>query len=88
MTKSELKSQFQNSYNRESWKPILKLVFGQINYWEGAINVEAIINGKKIKGLGFMELVGYPSDYNYLILEGEKIKKEIFNLTKKIFTKK
>lgn len=65
-----------------------EIIFGQINYWEGAINVEAIIDGKKIKGLGFMELVGYPSDYNYLLLEGEKIKKEIFNLTKKIFTKK
>ena len=37
--------------------------FGTINYWEGALNVKGQIDKKKIKGEGFMELVGYPSDY-------------------------
>ncbi len=54
-----------------------EMIFGQINYWEGPMKVLAIIDGKKVKGLGFMELVGYPSDYNYLVLEGERIKDSI-----------
>ncbi len=37
-----------------------EIVFGAINYWEGSLNVEAEIKGKKIKGMGFMELVGMP----------------------------
>jgi len=50
-----------------------EMIFGPINYWEGPVAV----NG----GVGFMELVGYPSDYNPLILAGvrlaQKIKKRI-----------
>jgi len=37
--------------------------FGTINYFEGPLNVESKMNKKKVKGDGFMELVGYPSDY-------------------------
>ncbi|MFQ5431200.1 MAG: lipocalin family protein [Nitrospinota bacterium] len=37
--------------------------FGTINYWEGPIKVKGEINKKKVEGEGFMELVGYPSDY-------------------------
>lgn len=61
-----------------------EMIFGQINYWEGPIKVMAVINGKKIKGKGFMELVGYPSDYNYLFLKGGEIKKDLLGKIKKI----
>jgi len=37
--------------------------FGTINYFEGPLNVQGKIDDKKVKGEGFMELVGYPSDY-------------------------
>ena len=64
-----------------------EMIFGQINYWEGPMSVVVNIDGKKIKGKGYMELVGYPSDYNYLLLEGEDIEKSIFHKIKKIFKK-
>lgn len=35
-----------------------------INYWEGPIEVVGTIGGKDVKGVGFMELVGYATDYN------------------------
>lgn len=72
-TKSEIKDQ--------------EMIFGQINYWEGPMKVSAKINGKKIKGKGFMELVGYPSDYNYLLLETEEIEKNIWKKIKNFFKK-
>lgn len=37
--------------------------FGTINYWEGPLKVKGKIDKKKVEGEGFMELVGYPSDY-------------------------
>jgi len=45
-------------------KPAIKnqeLLHGPFRYWEGPINVQAIINGKRIWGKGFMELNGIPS---------------------------
>ena len=62
-----------------------EMIFGQINYWEGPMKVTAIINGEKEHGKGYMELVGYPSDYNFLLLEGEEIEKNIFKKIKKFF---
>ncbi len=59
-----------------------EMIFGQINYWEGPMEVVASIDNKKIKGKGFMELVGYPSDYNYILLEGEELEKNIFKKIK------
>jgi predicted secreted hydrolase len=50
-----------------------EMVFGAINYWEGPITVVATIGGRKINGVGFMELAGYPSDYNFLFLTGKKV---------------
>jgi predicted secreted hydrolase len=41
-----------------------EMLFGTINYWEGPLCVEGSFGGKKAKGVGFMELVGYPSQYN------------------------
>jgi predicted secreted hydrolase len=63
-----------------------EMIFGQINYWEGPMKVVAKINGEKIKGKGFMELVGYPSNYNYLFLKGEEIEKNIWNKIKNLIT--
>jgi len=54
MTKSELKSQFQNHYNRESWMPILKLVFGQINFFS---NPFPLFEGEEAVKQGFQ--IGY-----------------------------
>jgi hypothetical protein len=62
-----------------------EMIFGQINYYEGPIKVEAKINNQKINGSGFMELVGYQSDYNYLLLFGEETEKNIFGKIKNFF---
>ena len=62
-----------------------EMIFGQINYWEGPMKVSAKINDKKIRGRGFMELVGYPSDYNYLFLVGDEMRKNIFHRLKQFF---
>ena len=45
-----------------------EMIFGNINYWEGPTAAAGMMAGKKVKGSGFMELVGYPSDYNALSL--------------------
>lgn len=66
-----------------------EMIFGAINYWEGPIAVAGTIGGKKVKGVGFMELAGYPSNYNYLLLTGQKvnarIQKEISTRIKNFF---
>lgn len=65
-------------------RPLLKnqeMVFGTINYWEGPINVKGKIGGKKVKGQGFMELVGYPkgvSDLKLFENEVEEAVKDAF----------
>jgi predicted secreted hydrolase len=62
-----------------------EMIFGAINYWEGPTKVVATIKNKKIKGVGFMELAGYPSDYNFLILEGKELNKKLNEEIKSIF---
>jgi len=62
-----------------------EMIFGQINYWEGPMEVIAEINGKTSKGKGFMELVGYPSDYNYFTLESGELEKSISKRMKNFF---
>jgi predicted secreted hydrolase len=66
-----------------------EMIFGEINYWESPTSINATIGKRKIKGVGFMELVGYPSDYNALIWAGKElnseIQKEAAILFKKIF---
>jgi predicted secreted hydrolase len=66
-----------------------EMIFGAINYWEGPIAVTGTVAGKKVKGVGFMELAGYPSNYNYLFLTGKKmnvrIQKEISTRIKNFF---
>ncbi|PKL72703.1 hypothetical protein CVV26_00345 [Candidatus Kuenenbacteria bacterium HGW-Kuenenbacteria-1] len=41
-----------------------EMLFGSINYWEGPLRVEGLFENKKVSGVGFMELVGYPSQYS------------------------
>jgi predicted secreted hydrolase len=60
-----------------SLMPGQEMIFGAINYWEGPLEVKAEINGEKISGVGFMELVGYESDYNYLLLAGKELRNQI-----------
>ena len=43
-----------------------EMIFGAINYWEGPIAVAGTMGKKKVKGVGFMELAGYPSHYGTL----------------------
>lgn len=40
-----------------------EMLFGSINYWEGPLLVTGSFGDEKVKGVGFMELVGYPSQY-------------------------
>lgn len=40
-----------------------EMLFGSINYWEGPLSVDGLFENKKVKGIGFMELVGYDSNY-------------------------
>lgn len=54
-----------------------EMIFMSINYWEGPIEVSGTVNGKKVIGVGFMELVGYPSKYNPLLRLGKEIKEKI-----------
>ena len=54
-----------------------EMISGGINYWEGPISTTGLRNGKIVKGQGFMELVGYASDYNALFLAGNELRKKI-----------
>ncbi len=54
-----------------------EMIFGAINYWEGPTGISGEIDGRKVKGLGFMELVGFASDYHYLSLLGKRVNREI-----------
>jgi predicted secreted hydrolase len=65
-----------------------EMLFGSINYWEGPLSVEGSFDGKKVKGIGFMELVGYPSQYSNVKYARDEIKKTasgIFSVVKKRF---
>ncbi len=37
-----------------------EIIFGNINYWEGGLAIVAELDGKKIKGVGFLEILGVP----------------------------
>ncbi len=50
-----------------------EMIFGNINYWEGPLAITGTMRGQSVTGNGFMELVGYPSNYNYLYLTGKEL---------------
>lgn len=66
-----------------------EMLFGSINYWEGPLSVRGNFDGEKVKGIGFMELVGYPSEYTnikYISDEiGETIKRFISIVKNNVF---
>ncbi len=43
-----------------------EVVFSTINYWEGPMEIAGTVQGKRVTGKGFMELVGIPSKYGQL----------------------
>jgi predicted secreted hydrolase len=61
-----------------------EMLFGSINYWEGPLRVEGNFDGKKVKGVGFMELVGYHSEYS----NANYIRDEIGKTVKRFFSTK
>jgi predicted secreted hydrolase len=54
-----------------------EMLFGSINYWEGPLRVEGNFDGKKVTGVGFMELVGYPSQYTNVKYLSDEIGKTV-----------
>lgn len=54
-----------------------EMIYGAINYWEGPLDVTATINNQKINGVGFMELVGFPSDYNFVLLTVKELEQSL-----------
>ena len=60
--------------------PLIKnqeMIFGTINYWEGPLEITGLFNNKKVKGEGFMELVGYPKKISNVRLYEKEIKKKV-----------
>lgn len=50
--------------------PLVKtqeVIFGEINYWEGPLEVKGDVKGNKVLGQGFMELVGRPAENSFAI---------------------
>jgi len=56
-----------------------EMIFGTINYWEGPLSVEGKFKNKKIKGKGFLELVGYPIGISNIELYGKEAGERIYN---------
>jgi predicted secreted hydrolase len=56
-----------------------EMIFGTINYWEGGIKVKGSIANKKVRGDGFMELVGTPMKKNVFNVYLKKFQKELLN---------
>ena len=52
-----------------------EMLFGSINYWEGPLQVDGDFGGEKVRGVGFMELVGYPSQYGNVKYINDEISK-------------
>jgi predicted secreted hydrolase len=67
--------------------PEQEMLFGSINYWEGPLNVSGRLQGRSVRGVGFMELAGYPSQYTrakYIKDELEKTISKIWLAHQKI----
>jgi len=59
-----------------------EVLFGSINYLENPISVKGMIGEQKVKGVGFMELVGYPIKKSKIKLYEEEIKDLLWNTKK------
>ena len=72
-------------------EPLIKsqeMIFGTINYWEGPIKVSGKIGQRRVKGLGFMELVGRPSRYGSIKMVENMVSGGFHQGMKKVFGKK
>lgn len=54
-----------------------EMLFGSMSYWEGPLEVIGTYNNKKVKGKGFMELVGYNSKYSNIRYAKDEIQKAL-----------
>ncbi|NOS68231.1 MAG: hypothetical protein HOO67_07815 [Candidatus Peribacteraceae bacterium] len=52
-----------------------ELLFTTINYWEGPIRVTGTNGKKKVRGRGFLELVGYPSKFGNIRYAKSEVRK-------------
>jgi predicted secreted hydrolase len=52
-----------------------EMIFGTINYWEGPIKVRGKMNGKSVRGRGFLELVGYPTKKFFIGFYDQEIRR-------------
>ncbi len=72
-------------------RPIIKnqeMRFGSLNYWEGPIKVTGKIKNKKVKGVGFLELVGRPfqiTDAKFLVKSAIDVVKKAYFESKNLF---
>ncbi len=57
-----------------------EMLFGSINYWEGPLSVSGRLGKREVNGVGFMELVGYPSDYSNVKYIRDEIRKTVGGL--------
>ena len=53
-----------------------EVLFGSLNYWEGPIEVSGTIEGKKVRGQGFMELTGRKMEKSKIKVYEQQLKKE------------
>lgn len=51
-----------------------EIMFGSLNYWEGPINVSGKIGKQKVKGEGFMELVGRKMKRSKISIQKARLK--------------
>lgn len=61
-----------------------ELVFGIINYWEGPIKIKGTFGNRKVKGAGFMELVGCPFGYTKVKFLRQELNDKIKDLKKNL----
>ncbi len=57
--------------------PDQEMIFFDINYWEGPLDVKGSMDGKPVRGVGFMELVHSGKTSNYFALTGKEIQKKV-----------
>jgi len=53
-----------------------EMLFFNIDYWEGPLDVSGIMDGKPVKGVGFMELVHAGKTLDYLALAEQELQKK------------
>jgi predicted secreted hydrolase len=54
-----------------------EMIFFEIDYWEGPLDVSGTMDGKPVRGVGFMELVHSGKRSNYFALTGKEIQKKV-----------